>query len=46
MIEVITGVSELGYIQITALDKIADDVKVVTKGAFYILFILKSINKN
>ena len=37
MIEVITGVSELGYIQITTLDKIADDANVVTKGAFYIL---------
>lgn len=37
MTEVITGVSELGYIQITTLDKIPDDAKVVTKGAFYIL---------
>lgn len=37
MIEVIIGVSELGYIQITTLDKIPDDAKVVTKDAFYIL---------
>jgi cobalt-zinc-cadmium efflux system membrane fusion protein len=37
MIEVVTGVSELGYIQITAIDKIPDDARVVTKGAFYIL---------
>jgi len=41
MIEVITGVSELGYVQITTLEKLPDDVKVVTKGAFYILSKLK-----
>ena len=41
MIEIITGVSELGYTQITTLEKIPDDAKVVTKGAFYILSKLK-----
>lgn len=37
MIEVVTGVSELGYTQITPVDNIPIDTKVVTKGAFYIL---------
>jgi cobalt-zinc-cadmium efflux system membrane fusion protein len=36
-VEVVTGVSELGYIQITLVDKIPKDAKIVTKGAFYIL---------
>lgn len=35
-IEVSTGVTELGYIQVTALEKLPADVKVVTKGAFYL----------
>ena len=34
--EVATGVSELGYIQITLLEKLPADVKIVTKGAFYL----------
>lgn len=37
MIEVVTGVSELGYTQITPVDNIPIDTKAVTKGAFYIL---------
>lgn len=37
MVEVITGVSELGYIQITFADKVPENARVVTKGAFYIL---------
>ena len=37
MVEVITGVSELGYVQITFVDKVPDNARVVTKGAFYIL---------
>lgn len=37
MVEVITGVSELGYVQITFADKVPEKAKVVTKGAFYIL---------
>ncbi len=37
MVEVITGVSELGYIQITFADKAPENARVVTKGAFYIL---------
>ena len=35
-VEVSTGVSELGYIQITPIEKLPTDVKVVTKGAFYL----------
>jgi cobalt-zinc-cadmium efflux system membrane fusion protein len=37
MVEVITGVAELGYIQITFADKAPENARVVTKGAFYIL---------
>ncbi len=37
MVEVITGVSELGYIQITIVDDVPENARVVTKGAFYIL---------
>lgn len=35
-VEVTTGVSELGYIQITPLEKLPAAVKLVTKGAFYL----------
>lgn len=35
-VEVSTGVSELGYIQITPLEKFPDNMKVVSKGAFYL----------
>ena len=35
-IEVTTGITELGYIQISSLKKLPDNVKVVTKGAFYL----------
>ncbi len=35
--EVATGVKELGYTQITPLEKLDDSVKIVTRGAFYIL---------
>lgn len=37
MIEVVTGVSELGYIKITPIAELPDGVKVVVKGANYIL---------
>ena len=37
MIEVITGVSELGYVQITFVGEVPENARVVTKGAFYIL---------
>jgi len=35
-VEVATGVSELGYIEITPLSKVPKDALIVTKGAFYI----------
>lgn len=35
-VEVATGVSELGYIQITALEKLPENAQIVTKGAFYL----------
>lgn len=35
-VEVATGVSDLGYIEITLLDPISEDATIVTKGAFYI----------
>ena len=35
--EVVTGVAELGYIQITATETLPADARIVTKGAFYLL---------
>ncbi len=37
MIEVITGVSELGYIKITTIGEVPDNPKIVVKGANYLL---------
>lgn len=37
MVEVTTGISELGYIKITPLEKLPENTKMVIKGAFYIL---------
>ncbi|MGV8878577.1 MAG: efflux RND transporter periplasmic adaptor subunit [Sphingobacteriaceae bacterium] len=34
--EVKSGVSELGFVQITPLEKLADGVMITTKGAFYL----------
>lgn len=36
-IEVVTGVSEIGYTQITLVKPLPDNTKIATKGAFYIL---------
>ncbi len=36
-VEITTGVTELGYIEITPLEEIPKDAKIVTKGSFYIL---------
>lgn len=36
-VEVVTGVAELGYVQITVLGELAPDIPVITKGAFYLL---------
>lgn len=35
-VEVTTGISELGYIKIRPLEKLAADAQLVTKGAFYL----------
>jgi cobalt-zinc-cadmium efflux system membrane fusion protein len=35
-VEVVTGVSELGYINITPLEKLPANTRLVTKGAFYL----------
>ena len=37
MVEVITGITELGYIQITTIGEVPDKPKVVVKGATYLL---------
>lgn len=37
MVEVVTGVSELGYIKITPIGELPDKAKIVVKGANYIL---------
>ncbi|RPD43473.1 efflux RND transporter periplasmic adaptor subunit [Paracnuella aquatica] len=37
MVEIITGVSELGYVKITTVGEIPDKPKVVVKGANYLL---------
>lgn len=42
MVEVVTGVSELGYIQITSLGESIEKPKVVVKGANFILSKIKS----
>lgn len=36
-VEITTGVTELGYIEITPLEEIPKDAKIVAKGAFYVL---------
>lgn len=35
--EVMTGIRELGWVQITPLEELAPNIKVVVKGAFYLL---------
>ncbi|MCX2450284.1 efflux RND transporter periplasmic adaptor subunit [Pedobacter sp. PLR] len=35
-VEVVTGVSELGYISITPLEKLPENTRLVVKGAFYL----------
>jgi membrane fusion protein, heavy metal efflux system len=37
MVEVVTGVSDLGYIEIRPVEEVTEDATIVTKGAFYIL---------
>jgi cobalt-zinc-cadmium efflux system membrane fusion protein len=37
MVEVVTGVSDLGYIEIRSVEELPEGATIVTKGAFYIL---------
>lgn len=37
MVEVVTGVADLGYIEIKPVGELSGEVTIVTKGAFYIL---------
>ncbi len=37
MVEVVTGVSDLGYIEIRPIEEMEEHATIVTKGAFYIL---------
>lgn len=43
MIEVVTGVEELGYVEIKLLEELKPNTKIVTKGAFYIFSSMQSI---
>jgi cobalt-zinc-cadmium efflux system membrane fusion protein len=43
MIEVVTGVEELGYVEIILLDELKPNTKIVTKGAFYLFSSMQSI---
>lgn len=36
-VEVVTGVTELGYTQITPLEELPQKAQIITKGAFYVL---------
>ena len=43
MIEVITGVEELGYVEIKLVEELKPDTKIVTKGAFYLYSSMQNI---
>jgi cobalt-zinc-cadmium efflux system membrane fusion protein len=43
MTEVITGVGELGYVEIRLIEELKPDTKIVTKGAFYLYSSMQSI---
>lgn len=43
MIEVVTGVEELGYVEIKLVEELKPNTKIVTKGAFYIYSSMQSI---
>ena len=36
-VEVATGVSELGFVEITPLDELPENATIITKGAFYVM---------
>lgn len=43
MIEVVTGVEELGYVEIKLVEELQPNTKIVTKGAFYLYSSMQSI---
>lgn len=43
MTEVITGVEELGYVEIRLMEEVKPDTKIVSKGAFYLYSSMQSI---
>ena len=43
MIEVVTGVEELGYVEIKLVEELKPNTKIVTKGAFYIYSSMQNI---
>jgi cobalt-zinc-cadmium efflux system membrane fusion protein len=46
MIEVITGVEELGYVEIKLFNELQPNTKIVTKGAFYVYSSMQSTDTN
>ena len=46
MIEVVTGVEELGFVEIKLLEELKPDIKIVTKGAFYLYSSMQNIETN
>lgn len=46
MVEVVTGVEELDYVEIKLLDALQPNTKIVTKGAFYVYSSMQSTDTN
>lgn len=46
MMEVVTGVEELGYVEIKLIDELQTNTKIVTKGAFYVYSSMQSTDTN
>jgi cobalt-zinc-cadmium efflux system membrane fusion protein len=46
MIEVITGVEELGYVEIKLLEELQPNTKIAAKGAFYLYSSMQNIETN
>ena len=46
MIEVVTGVAELGFVEIKLVEELKSNTKIVTKGAFYLYSSMQNIETN
>jgi cobalt-zinc-cadmium efflux system membrane fusion protein len=44
--EVLTGISELGYMEITPLEILPEDARIITKGAFYVMSMASGGDEN